>query len=426
MRGMSAKRRIEKVEFPGASGAKLAARLDRPTGNARAHALFAHCFTCGKDVFAASRIAAGLAERGIAVLRFDFTGLGMSEGEFANTNFSSNVDDLVAAADWLREHRETPAILIGHSLGGAAVLAAAGRIDEVRAVATIAAPFEPVHVRKLLQSSVPQIEAEGEAEVKLAGRTFRIRKQFLDDIERQPMERAIRELDRALLVLHSPVDTIVGVDNARKIFEAARHPKSFVSLDEADHLLGDRRDAEYVADLLASWSSRFLDAGDAEPSKVGDVPEGHVRVAESAEGKFAQIMSDGRHAMIADEPKSYGGDDRGPSPYELLLMSLGSCTTMTLRMYADRKEWPLERVTADLRHEKIHAEDCEHCETETGKIDRIDRRLTLEGPLDDAQRGRLLEIADRCPVHRTLHGEIDVRTTLEEGATARTTDGPRN
>jgi putative redox protein len=401
-------RRTESVHFAGSQGADLAARLDRPVGRPRAYALFAHCFTCSKDVFAASRISRQLAELGIAVLRFDFTGLGHSDGEFANTNFSSNVGDLVAAADWLRAHHAAPALLIGHSLGGAAVLAAAGDIPESTAVVTIGAPSEPKHLKSLLRADVETIEREGTAEVELAGRTFTITKQFLDDASGQKLRDRIGRMKKALLVIHSVFDEIVGIDHAAEIFTAAKHPKSYLSLDRADHLLTDRADATYVAEVVSAWAGRYLPEAEAE-GPLGE--PGEVVVQESGQGVFTQRVQAGRHALRADEPKSVGGDDFGPNPYEFLLAGLGACTTMTLRMYARHKKLPLDRVTVRLRHKKIHAKDCEDCETGKGKLDEIEREVLIEGDeLTDAQRTRLLEIADRCPVHRTLHSEIKVRT----------------
>ena len=402
--------KTERLEFPGASGAVLAGRLDRPIGRARATALFAHCFTCSKDLAAVTRISRALVARGIAVLRFDFTGLGHSEGEFSNTDFSSNVEDLVRAADALRERGSPPELLVGHSLGGAAVLAAAGRIGEVRAVATIGAPAEPAHVEKLFAGSRETIEREGAAEVELAGRRFRIRREFLEDLNAQTLEREVAGLRRALLVMHSPLDNTVGIDNASRIFAAAKHPKSFVSLDSADHLLTRREDAVYVADVLAAWAGRFLPEAPDGPEAEAE----EVVVREAERGRLAQDIAAGPHALRADEPRSLGGDETGPTPYGLLLAALGACTAMTLRMFAKRKEWPLEDVEVTLRHAKIHARDCAECETETGKIDRIEKEIVLAGPLDETQRARLLEIADRCPVHRTLHAEVVVETSLRD------------
>ncbi len=408
--------RSEKVTFPGSSGTPLAGRLDLPDDQPRAFALFAHCFTCTKDVVAASRIAKALTEQGIAVLRFDFTGLGGSDGDFANTNFTSNIADLVSGADYLRDRHIAPSILIGHSLGGAAVLAAAEHIPEARAVATIGAPAGIEHVLHLLTANRREIEETGEAEICLAARPFRIRKQFIEDISNQPQVDRISRLGAALLVMHSPTDETVGIDNARIIFDAARHPKSFVSLDGADHLLTRAADARFAASMLAAWASRYLDAGVA-PSPQGAPPSaeasesGLVVVSENGSGPYGQRVTAGRHDFSADEPEPVG-QDTGPSPYDLLLAGLGACTSMTLRMYAARKKWPLEHIRVSLRHSRIHATDCAACETESGQLDRIERVIQLTGSLDAEQRQRLLEIADRCPVHLTLHSEVDVRTTL--------------
>jgi putative redox protein len=384
----------EAIRFPGRGGRVLAARLDTPAAAARAYALFAHCFTCSKDSKAAAYVAQALAAHGIATLRFDFSSL----------EFSSNLEDLLAAADWLRETRQAPQILAGHSLGGAAVLAVAAKIPEVRAVATIGAPFDPAHVTHLVKDA----RAAGEdLEVSIAGRQFRVAKSFFADLAGQKAAETIGALRKPLLVFHSPFDAVVDIDNASKIFLAARHPKSFVSLDRADHLLTHKDDARYAATVLAAWASRYL-----EPEAAPEDAVPGVRVAEAGEGRFAQLVSMGRHRLRADEPVAVGGDDSGPGPYDLLLAGLGACTSMTVRMYAEQKKWPLARVTVDLKHDKVHAADCAECETREGKIDRIERVLTLEGDLDDAQRARLLEIASKCPVHRTLHSEVWIPTTL--------------
>jgi len=402
----------ERLEFAGSQDFSLAARLDLPSSTPRAYALFAHCFTCSKDVLAAARISRALTDYGIAVLRFDFTGLGQSGGEFANTNFSSNIEDLVHAANFLRERYAAPSLLIGHSLGGAAVLAVTNRIPEVRAVATIGAPADPDHLAHLLRESRVEIEACGEAEVELAGRTFRIRRQFLDDIAAQPQAERIGSLGAALLVMHSPVDSIVDIDNARRIFDAARHPKSFVALDGADHLLNEPDDAAFAAVLLATWASRY--AFESLPKTTiaeADPAEGLVVVSEDGTGSFAQNVMIGQHRLRADEPEPVG-TDTGPAPYDFLLAGLGACTSMTVRMYAERKKWPLEKVTVTLRHSRVHALDCSDCETETGQVDRIERVLRFDGDLDDDQRQKLREIADKCPVHRTLHSEIIIDTSV--------------
>jgi uncharacterized OsmC-like protein/fermentation-respiration switch protein FrsA (DUF1100 family) len=400
----------ERFQFAGSEGDKLAAALDVPEGQIRAYALFAHCFTCGKDVLAAKRIAVALSARGIAVLRFDFTGLGSSEGDFANSTFSSNVADLLRAADYLRATKKAPALLIGHSLGGAAILAAAAQIPDATAVVTIAAPSDPAHVAGLFAGSIEDIRSHGKAEVSLAGRPFTIKREFLDDVAEHSLVARISSLHKALLVMHSPTDDTVGIDNATRIFVAARHPKSFVSLAGADHLLSDRRDSFYVAEIIAAWASRYIDPVTAEnEADLGKRPR-EVMVRETRKGKFQQTVTVGPHQLLADEPAAAGGEDTGLAPYDFLLAGLGACTSMTMRLYADRKLLPLERTTVTLRHNKIHAQDCAECETREGMLDQIERVIAMEGPLDAEQRKRLMEIADKCPVHRTLTSEIRIVT----------------
>src|SRR5580692_3366475 len=400
----------ERFQFTGSDGNQLAAALDLPEREPLAYALFAHCFTCGKDGLAARHIATALAAKGIAVLRFDFTGIGSSEGDFANSTFSSNVADLVRAADHLRETRKAPAILIGHSLGGAAILAAAGKIPDAKAVVTIAAPSDPAHITGLFRDRIEDIRKHGKVEVSLAGRPFQITRDFLDDIAEHGLMAHVTNLHKALLVMHSPTDDTVGIDNATRIFLAARHPKSFVSLAGANHLLDERRDAAYVADVIAAWVTRYLDPVAPEQIAVtGEAPR-MVVVRETRNSKFQQSVSMGPHHMLADEPVAAGGEDSGPGPYDFLLAGLGACTSMTMRLYAERKSLPLERVTVTLKHSKIHAEDCAECETRDGMLDQIDRVIAMEGDLDAEQRKRLLEIADKCPVHRTLTSEVHIVT----------------
>ncbi len=400
----------EKVSFPGSGGEALAGRLDRPAGPVRAYALFAHCFSCSKDIKAASALAQALARRGIAVLRFDFTGLGHSEGDFANTNFSSNVEDLVAAADYLRTTFAAPEILIGHSLGGAAAIVAAVRLPDVRAVATVGAPSDPAHVADNFGDAIDVIEADGEAEVTLAGRRFTIKKQFLDDIRNRSVLDCARDLQRPLLAAHAPRDGIVSIDHAGEIFRAAKHPKSFVSLDDADHLLTGPGDAAYVGDLIASWAERYLSPAET----VAKPAAGAVVVQETRTGKFTATAAVGDHRLLADEPPSVGGDDAGPSPYDFVSIGLGACTVMTLRMYAERKGLALDRVSAEVRHAKVHCRDLDAClDGQDVKVDLFERALRLEGALSETEQARLLEIADRCPVHRTLEGEAVVKTKLQ-------------
>jgi putative redox protein len=404
----------ERFQFTGEGDHQLAATLDLPEREPVACALFAHCFTCGKDTLAAKRIAVALAANGIAVLRFDFTGLGSSEGDFANATFSSNVADLVRAADHLRERHKAPAILIGHSLGGAAMLAAAAKIPEAKAVVTIGAPSDPSHVTGLFKDRIDDIRSQGRADVSLAGRPFPITREFLDDIAQHELMAHIANLHKALLIMHAPADDIVGIDNATRIFAAAKHPKSFVSLADADHLLSKKRDSLYVADVIAAWASRYVEpAAPEETIDLAQTPRS-VLVRETRESKFQQTISIGPHRLTADEPVAAGGEDSGPGPYDFLLAGLGACTSMTMRLYADRKALPLERVTVTLRHSKIHAEDCAECETKAGMLDQIDRVIAIEGDLNDDQRKRLMEIADKCPVHRTLTSEIRIVTRPAE------------
>jgi uncharacterized OsmC-like protein/fermentation-respiration switch protein FrsA (DUF1100 family) len=399
----------ERFTFPGHGGHELAARLDRPEGPHLATALFAHCFTCGKDIHAARRIAQRLAALGIAVLRFDFTGLGHSGGEFANTTFSSNVADLVAAAGALEARGLAPALLVGHSLGGAAVLKAAARIPSAKAVVTIGAPFDPGHVTRNFAGALETIDAAGQAEVDLGGRRVTIGRHFVEEIAAEELAPAIAGLGRALLVLHAPRDAVVGIENAARIFMAAKHPKSFVTLAEADHLVSDPAEADYAAGVIAAWAVRYLDL--RPPAPPPGAPEGVVRVSEAdAEGFLQDVTSGQHHHVQADEPLAYGGTDRGMSPYGFLGAGLGACSSMTIRMYARRKGWPLTHVRVDVTHDKVHAQDAASAGED--RIDRFTREIRLEGPLDADQRARLLEIADRCPVHRTLERRSHIETRL--------------
>ena len=401
------------LTFQNRRGEQLSARLELPVDAAPAgYALFAHCFTCSKDLKAVGEIVKALGRAGIATLRFDFTGLGDSEGAFAETSLSHNVDDLLDAAEFLNQHYAPPRLLIGHSLGGAAVLQAAGQLPSVRAIATIAAPFEASHVSHLISTSEREtVYAHGEAAVTIAGRSFRLRKEFFEDLEEQSMRQHIRDLERPLLVLHSPTDNIVGIDNARLIFEAARHPKSFLSLHQADHLLSRRQDARFTGEMIASWAAPYLGRDEA-PSWQADIQDNRT-VVRTETGLRTEAMSNG-FGLILDEPLAVGGSNTGPTPYDLLATALAACTSMTLRLYADRKRWPLEAVMVDVDHHKVHAQDTKDRAGSPNRLDLFERRIEVEGALDDEQRARLLEIADRCPVHRTLSSQARIVTRLGE------------
>tara|TARA_R110002167_G_scaffold159365_1_gene354961 strand:- start:162 stop:1364 length:1203 start_codon:yes stop_codon:yes gene_type:complete len=398
----------QKVEFTSGNHT-LSGLLETPESNIKFYALFAHCFTCGKDVAAASRISRALTAKGIAVLRFDFTGLGNSDGDFANTNFSSNIQDLVSAADFLRKEYSAPKLLIGHSLGGAAVLAVAHKVPESVAVVTIGSPSDAAHVAHNFAAHIDDIEANGEAEVNLAGRKFKIKKQFLDDINSYNTGH-ISKLKKALLVMHSPADTVVNISEAEKIYQAALHPKSFVSLDSTDHLLSNKNDSEYAAAVIAAWASRYVPS-DAEiyQSKVA---QGHVLVEEK-DHKFTQHVSTASHYWLADEPVKVGGKNAGPDPYDHLLAGLGACTSMTLRMYAQRKNLPIEHIKVELTHTRNYIDDCDNCEQQNG-IEAIVRNISFIGDLTEQQTERFLEIADKCPVHKTLHSNVTVVSKLVE------------
>ncbi|PWQ93883.1 bifunctional alpha/beta hydrolase/OsmC family protein [Leucothrix arctica] len=408
----------QKVTFTNNLGIELAGSLETPKDDTpiRSYALFAHCFTCGKDIAAASRVARALTKHGIAVLRFDFTGLGNSDGDFANTHFSSNIDDLVSAYEMLERNYRAPQLIIGHSLGGTAVLGSAHKMPQIKAVVTIGSPATADHVEHLFTCPTDEMEKDADVEINLGIRKFNVRRQMLDELRKHDDVSYISKLNLPIMVFHSPIDTVVSVNEASKIFQAAKHPKSFVSLDDADHLLSSAKDAEYVAQTLASWADRYLDevpsadvVADNAVARVKALKHGDVLITEK-DKKFLRGLYSDDHQILSDEPKSMGGRNLGPTPYDLLLMALGSCTSMTIRMYANHKKIPLEDVNVTLNHERIHTDDCADCEGESGKIERITRDVELKGDLTDAQRKRLIEIADRCPVHRTLEGDLVIRT----------------
>ncbi len=400
-----------KVSFVNANGYQLSARLEMPINqHPHSYAIFAHCFTCSKNLTAVRNISRALNLSGMAVLRFDFTGLGDSEGEFSDTNFTSNVEDLIAAAQFLKDNYQPASMLVGHSLGGAAVLCAAARLPEIKAVTTIGAPFAPDHVSHLLAEGIDEIEQSGQATVNIGGRPFQVKKQFLEDIREQELSEKIQKLDKALLVMHSPQDLTVSIDNAAKIYLAARHPKSFISLDGADHLLSNKLDSNYAGEMIACWVKRFLQV----PAKETLRTEKDVAVRLEASAGFTTEIMVRHHSLTADEPESIGGNDFGPGPYELVAAGLGACTAMTMRMYARRKKWDLQEVRVHLSHRKDYLADQEALDDPKSKIDHFDRLIEIEGDLDDRQKARLMEIADRCPVHRTLHSDIKISSELGE------------
>ncbi len=400
---------LDKVTFKNKEGQVLSGRLELPVDqNPHNFVLFAHCFTCNKNFGAGRNISRALTSMGFGVLRFDFTGLGESEGDFEDTNFSGNVEDLVAASNYLAENHKAPSILIGHSLGGSAVIFASAEMDYVEAVVTIGAPSNPKHVQHLFKSSLEEIQSNGLATVNLGGRDFTIKKQFLDDLETKSLPDVAKSLRKPLLIMHSPQDTIVGILNAEEIYHAAQHPKSFVSLYGADHLLMNKKDSLYVGQVIAGWVSRYVVIPENETVRT----QHQVVASLDNDNGFTTKMKVGNHYMTSDEPKTYGGNDFGPSPYEFVSAGLSACTAMTIQMYVRRKGWDVKNVEVHTSYSKQHAEDCEHCENPTAKIDVFDREIKLEGVLDEKQIKRILQIADKCPVHKTLNNKVQIKTIL--------------
>ena len=398
----------KKVFFKNKEGNELSGYLELPL-NKEPHSfvLFAHCFTCNKNFFAVKNVARSLSEKGYGVLRFDFTGLGESEGDFSETTFSGNVEDLLSAAEFLEKEHSAPSLLVGHSLGGAAVILAAKQLPSVKAVATIGAPSSPEHVTHIMRSELAEIKEKGLAEVNVGGRNFTIKEQFLNDLNGREVQKMVAELKVSLLILHSPQDKVVEISNAEELYMAARHPKSFVTLDGADHLLTDRKDSEYTGNVIAAWASRYLEIPEKKILSTD-----HQVVANLGEEGFTTQLRAGRHYFTADEPESVGGNDFGPTPYDFLSGALAACTSMTIQMYVRRKKWPLINVETHVNHNKTHAEDCNNCDRNTAKIDLFEREIILEGNLDEEQQKKVLEIANKCPVHRTLHNKIEINTRL--------------
>lgn len=397
-----------KVTFYNHRGNKLSGKLELPLlKEPFPFAIFAHVFTGNKNLLASRHISRALNLQGIAVLRFDFTGLGESEGDFSHTNFSTNVDDIKAAAQYLKDHHSAPSIIIGHSLGGAAALYAGSQLDSVSAVATIGAPFQPEHVKHLIGDSIQEIEEKGAAIITVDNREFTIRRHFLEDLSNKDTLQIIKDFRKAILILHSPHDQVVDIKNAAKIYHSAKHPKSFVTLNGANHMLNNKSDAFYAGTVIGSWVQRYVPQAPKE--KLTTTKQVVVKLEN--DGFTTEIMA-GRHGLVADESEALGGNDFGPSPYELLNAALGACTAMTLQMYARRKKWPLEEVKVHLSFSREYKDDCEHCEDPRNKISHFDRCIEVEGDLTDAQKERLLQIADKCPVHKTISSEVSFNTYL--------------
>lgn len=397
----------EKVSFESAQGNKLVAHIAFPADQKPInYVIFAHCFTCTKNLNAVRNISFGLSKHGYAVMSFDFTGLGESEGEFADTNFTSNMDDLVAASNFLKEKYQAPTLLVGHSLGGAAVLMAAAQIDSVKAIATIGAPAQPEHILHLIKDGVDQIKKNGKAEISIGGRPFTIKEQFLEDLKQRKGLNTLEDLRKAVLIMHSPQDDVVSIENAKEIYENAFHPKSFISLDGADHLLSKKEDSIYTGEMIAMWAGRYVTL--SQEAQLSTDAQTVALIGPEEDNYTTQIVTEGHH-LLADEPEDVGGDNFGPSPYGFLTSALAACTAITLRMYANRKKWAVNEIQVHVNQDHSHEKDSENCESEEGKITYFDRQIEIKGDLTDEQRERLIEIAKKCPVHKTLESKIEVR-----------------
>lgn len=400
----------KRIEFTNSRGVTLSGRIEFPVNqHPKSYAIFAHCFTCNKNLTAVKNISRTLTQHGFGVLRFDFTGLGQSGGDFSNTDFSSNIEDLEDVAEFMEKEFEAPELLIGHSLGGAAAIFASKKIASIKAMVTIGAPSSPQHVQHLFKSSVEEIKEKGIANVEIGGRSFPISKQFIEDLSNQHLPEVAKSLRKPILIMHSPQDTVVEIKNAAEIYTAAKHPKSFISLEGADHLLSQKEDSIYAANVISQWATRYIDFNEKTELKTSK----QVVVRIGNEELTTNILA-AEHPLIADEPENVGGNNFGPSPYDLLLSSLGSCTAMTLRLYADRKKWNLEEVIIHLNHQKSYITDCQNCDEKGSKVDYIEKSIQLVGNLDTAQKKRLLEIADKCPVHRTLNKSVIIKSSLQE------------
>ena len=401
----------QRLKIENKKGNKLQAYLELPANQKPNHfAIFAHCFTCSSSLSAVRNISRALTIHGFGVVRFDFTGLGRSEGEFADSHFSANVDDLITVSDFLKDHYKAPSLLVGHSLGGAAVLVAASKLDTIKAVATVGAPSTVSHVKHLFSHGIDDIKNKGRVEVNIGGRPFKIDEEFVSDFDKTDLPEIIKLLKKPLLILHSPIDTIVGIKNAHELYHNAHHPKSFVSLDNADHLLSKVQDSSYVGDMIGTWVKRYFP--EQENVMLDTSGEQLVAYLNLKEDNFTTTIQTAKHSFIADELDSIGGDDFGPSPYDFLSAGLAACTVMTLKMYAERKKWDLQEVYAHITYSKKHSDDLMSDIGKPTRIDHLSKKLTFIGNLDESQKERLKQIASKCPVHKTLQREVIIETEL--------------
>ncbi|MFT4780963.1 MAG: putative OsmC-like protein/pimeloyl-ACP methyl ester carboxylesterase [Psychroserpens sp.] len=401
----------QKLKVINKKGHKLQAYLELPANQKPNYfAIFAHCFTCSSSLSAVRNISRALTNHGFGIVRFDFTGLGRSEGEFADSHFSANVDDLIAVSDFIKEHYEAPSLLVGHSLGGAAVLVAASKLDNIKAVATVGAPATISHVKHLFSHGIDDIKNKGRVAVNIGGRPFKIDEEFVSDFDKTDLPAVVKALRKPLLILHSPTDTIVGIKNAEQLYNNAHHPKSFVTLDDADHLLSKTRDSSYAGDIIGAWVKRYFPQQENKMLDTsGEQLVAHLNLKED---NFTTTIQTAKHNFIADEPDSVGGDDFGPSPYDFISAGLAACTVMTLKIYAERKKWDLQEVYAHITYSKKHSDDLMLDVDKPTRIDHLSKKLTFIGDLDESQRQRLKEIASKCPVHKTLQSEVIIDTEL--------------
>ena len=400
-----------KLEITNKKGLKLQAYLELPANQKPNNfAIFAHCFSCNSNFKATKNISRSLTNHGFGVLRFDFTGLGKSEGEFADSHFSANVEDLIDVHNYLETHYKAPSLLIGHSLGGAAVIVAASKLKNIKAVATVGAPATVGHVTHLFSHEPEDISEKGAIEVNIGGRPFKINEDFVADFSKTDLPKIIKELRKPILVMHAPFDKIVGIENAHEMYHNAHHPKSFVSLDAADHLLTKSSDSIYVGNMIGAWAKRYFEPEQNNMiSSEGEQLVAHLNILED---NFTTSIQTKKHSFIADEPENVGGDDFGPSPYDFLSAGLAACTVMTLKLYAERKKWDLQEVFVYITYSKKHRDDLDIDADKPTRFDHLQKKLKFIGNLDEKQKQRLKEIAAKCPVHKTLQSKIIIETEI--------------